>query len=120
MAGIPPIAAVRMPVATSTTGATNALAPAEATAGAVGPNGASDGGTGAQSFADTLDQALSELNGQLTASDQAMSSFASGTSSSDLGSLMLQMQEASLNLNLGVKVRDGLLDAYRQVMQLQV
>ncbi len=96
------------------------VAPAgPATAGA-GVDAAADAGGSGQSFADSLGQAFSELNGQLTASDQAMASFAAGTSSADLGSLMLQMQEASLSLSLGVKVRDGLLDAYRQVMQLQV
>jgi flagellar hook-basal body complex protein FliE len=33
---------------------------------------------------------------------------------------MLQMQEASLGLKLGVQVRDRLLDAYREIMRLQV
>lgn len=93
----------------SITGATDAAgASRSGTAGAAGG-----------SFLDSLGQAFSQLNGQLTASDQAMAGFASGDSA-DVSSVMLQLQEASLNLKLGVQVRDGLLEAYREIMRLQV
>ena len=111
---------VGAPAQVAAGGTTAGITPAATTAPGAAIDAATDAAASGQSFADTLGQAFSELNGQLTASDEAMASFAAGTSSADLGSLMLQMQEASLSLSLGVMVRDGLLDAYHQVMQLQV
>lgn len=75
--------------------------------------------TGGQSFVNTLGDALSRLNTQLASADASMTGFAAGTSA-DIGSVMLQLQEASLGLKLGVQVRDRLLDAYRDVMHLSV
>jgi flagellar hook-basal body complex protein FliE len=75
--------------------------------------------SGASSFTDVLGDALARLNGQLSATDASMAAFASGQSA-DIGTVMLQMQEASLGLKLGVQVRDRLLDAYREIMRLQV
>jgi flagellar hook-basal body complex protein FliE len=77
------------------------------------------GGGSGGSFTDALGDALSRLNNQLTQADASMSAFASGQSA-DIGTVMLQMQEASLGLKLGVQVRDRLLDAYRDVMRLQL
>ena len=71
------------------------------------------------SFMDAIGDALGQLNSQLSGADAAMASFASG-GSADLHTVMLQMQEASLGLSLGVQVRDKLLDAYQQIMHLQV
>ncbi len=48
-----------------------------------------------------------------------MADFAAG-GSSDLHTVMLQMQEASLGLKLGVQVRDKFLEAYQEIMRLQV
>jgi flagellar hook-basal body complex protein FliE len=90
----------------------------DAARGAVGPSPAADS-AGASSFTDVLGDALNRLNGQLSATDASMAAFASGQSA-DIGTVMLQMQEASLGLKLGVQVRDRLLDAYREIMRLQV
>lgn len=80
--------------------------------------GGPSGGTGG-SFLDLLGQATSRLNGDLANADNAMASFAAG-GSADLHTVVLQMQEASLGLKLGVQVRDRLLEAYQEVMRLQV
>ncbi|HEX8941140.1 MAG TPA: flagellar hook-basal body complex protein FliE [Candidatus Limnocylindrales bacterium] len=79
---------------------------------------AADGASG-QSFVDALGQALGSLNGQLVTADASMADFAAG-GSADLHTVLLQMQEASLGLKLGIQVRDRLLDAYNQIMRLQV
>jgi flagellar hook-basal body complex protein FliE len=71
------------------------------------------------SFMDALGDALGQLNSQLASTDASVNSFAAG-GSADLHTVMLEMQEASLSLNLGVQVRDKLLDAYNQIMHLQV
>ena len=82
----------------------------------VGATGAT--GTGG-SFVDALGDALDRLNSQLTQADASAAAFASGQSA-DIGTVMLEMQEASLGLKLGTQVRDRLLDAYRDVMRLSL
>jgi flagellar hook-basal body complex protein FliE len=100
--------------ATQAVQAPNAVA-GPSVAGSAGAAGA--GGT--QSFMDVLTNGLSGLNQQLTGADAAMTNFASG-GSADLHTVMLQMQEASLGLKLGVQVRDKLLEAYQEIMRLQL
>ena len=91
--------------------------------GAASPIGSSgstaETGTGGQSFVDALGDALGTLNSQLASADASMASFASG-GSADIQSVMLEMQEASISLKLGVQVRDRLLEAYHEIMRLQV
>ena len=74
---------------------------------------------GAGSFVDAIGDAFSKLNTQLTTADASMASFASG-GSADLHTVMLQMQEASLGLKMGLQVRDRLLEAYHEIMRMQV
>ncbi len=130
MAGIIPVGAVGSlvgpgmapaslggpPLTTGGSAGTSVTGGIDPTGGSGAPNSQDPGG----SFVDSLGQALNDLNTQLTSANDAMASFAAGTSSADLGTVMLQMQEASLDLNLGTQVRNGLLDAYRQIMSLQV
>ena len=73
----------------------------------------------AQGFLDTLGNAFGQLNQQLVGADASLADFAAG-GSSDLHTVMLQMQEASLGLQLGVQVRDKLLEAYQEIMRLQL
>ena len=94
----------------------------DAARGATGTSAANPlaaGASGGGSFTDVLGNALSSLNGQLSSADSSMAAFASGQSA-DIGSVMIQMQEASLDLKLGTQVRDRLLDAYQTVMRLQI
>ena len=51
--------------------------------------------------------------------DASLADFAAG-GSSDLHTVMLQMQEASIGLKLGVQVRDKFLEAYQEIMRLQL
>lgn len=87
-----------------------------ATAPGAGATGAASGGG---SFVDALADATRGLNSELVGADAAMASFAAG-GSADLHSVILQMQEASLQMKLGVQVRDKLLEAYQDIMRLQV
>jgi flagellar hook-basal body complex protein FliE len=73
----------------------------------------------AQSFLNTLGDSFGQLNQQLVTADLSLADFAAG-GSSDLHTVMLQMQEASLGLKLGVQVRDKFLEAYQEIMRLQV
>jgi len=75
--------------------------------------------TGGGSFLSAIGAATAQLNSNLVSADAAMSTFAAG-GSADLHTVVLQMQEASLQLKLGVQVRDRLLEAYQDIMRLQV
>ncbi len=87
------------------------------TANAVdGTNGDAAPGT---SFANSLGEAFANLNGQLGAADASMADFAAG-GNADLHTVMLQMEEASISLKLGVQVRDKLLEAYQEIMRTQL
>ncbi len=81
--------------------------------------GASGAGQSSGSFLDSLGDALNRLNGQMTAADASMQTFAAG-GSADIQTVMLQLQEASLGLQVGLQVRDRLLEAYNAIMRLQV
>jgi flagellar hook-basal body complex protein FliE len=86
--------------------------------GAPGVSGSSAAGPG-QGFLDTLGSAFGQLNQQLVSADASLADFAAG-GSSDLHTVMLQMQEASLGLKLGIQVRDRFLEAYQEIMRLQL
>jgi flagellar hook-basal body complex protein FliE len=103
-------------------GAASAAAP-----GAASGAGAVQAGTGASagvgqpppSFVDALGDAIGQLNAQLTGADQAAASFATG-GSADLHTVMLELQQASIGLKTGIAVRDKLLEAYQDLMRLQI
>ncbi len=88
-----------------------------ATVGSTGNAGTGQSSGG--SFLDSLGDALGRLNGQMAQADASMQSFAAG-GSADIQTVMLQMQEASLGLQVGLQVRDRLLEAYNTIMRLQV
>ncbi len=101
---------------------TGSTSPGRPGAAGVGSNSGADGAglpSAGQTFVNTLGDALKSLNEQLTRADASMADFASG-GSSDLHTVMLEMQEASIGLKVGIQVRDRLLEAYQEVMRLQI
>jgi flagellar hook-basal body complex protein FliE len=82
-------------------------------------DGVAAGQSGGSSFLELLGEALGQLNGQLTTADALAADVASG-GPTDLSTAMLAMTEASLSLQLGVAVRDRLLEAYQELMRLQL
>jgi len=103
-------------------GAAGTAAPAAGaagTAGAASTIGATDAAGAGGSFVDSLGQAMQSLNGQLNTADASMADFASG-GSADIQTVMLDMQEASIGLKVGIAVRDKLLEAYSEIMRLQI
>jgi flagellar hook-basal body complex protein FliE len=125
MAGIDPMGGVSGLLRTAATHAasgTGAAAPLGGT-GEVGGIGGAGTVTGAQdsggSFLDSLGDALGGLNTQLNTADASMASFASG-GSADLHTVMLELQQASIGLKTGIAVRDKLLEAYQEIMRLQI
>jgi flagellar hook-basal body complex protein FliE len=104
----------------TTIGGANAVSGASTLNGAGAVDG-SAAGTAApgNSFIDSLSQAFQDLNGQLSDADASMADFASG-GSTDLHTVMLQMEEASISLKAAVDVRDKLLEAYQEIMRTQI
>jgi flagellar hook-basal body complex protein FliE len=129
MAAIEPLGGVtsllRGAAASPAAGAVTGAGAAPGTNGIAGAGGA--GGVaatpGAQppagSFVDSLGDALGQLNTQLNTADAAMAGFAAG-GSADLHTVMLELQQASIALKTGIAVRDKLLEAYQELMRLQI
>jgi len=85
------------------------------------PNNSS--GDGAQKagadFSKFLNDALSQVNALQTNADAASQQLATGQVQ-DMSTVMVALQKASLSLSLTVSVRDKMLDAYNQVMRMQM
>lgn len=82
------------------------------------PGGTDPASTG-NSFLDALGNALGQLNTQVNGADASMAQFAAG-GSADLHTVMLELQQASIGLKTGIAVRDKLLEAYQELMRIQV
>jgi flagellar hook-basal body complex protein FliE len=105
--------------AASGTGAAAPLGGAGEVGGVGGAGTVSSGKDAGGSFLDSLGDALGGLNTQLNTADASMASFASG-GSADLHTVMLELQQASIGLKTGIAVRDKLLEAYQDIMRLQI
>ena len=77
-------------------------------------------GTGPQgNFAAWFDSQMSTVNQQLAVADQGMQKLAMGDVS-NLHQVMIQMEEAKLSVQLLLQVRNRLLEAYQDVMRMQM
>jgi len=76
--------------------------------------GQSDG-----SFANILTDALSTAS-QADAADKASAIELLTGQSDDLAGLLLDAQKAELSLNLALQIRNKVIDAYNEVMRMQV
>jgi len=99
-------------------GAINSIAPTSLTNT---PNISSGEGTpkAGTDFSKFLSDALSQVNALQTNADVASQQLATGQVQ-DLSTVMVALEKASLSLSLTVSVRDKVLDAYNQVMRMQM
>ncbi|WKB34870.1 flagellar hook-basal body complex protein FliE [Terrilactibacillus sp. S3-3] len=72
------------------------------------------------SFSETLGKALDKVNESQQTADQMVTGLASNSSSQDLHNVMIAMQKANILLQATVQVRDKVIDAYKEVMGMQV
>ncbi|MFN8629882.1 MAG: flagellar hook-basal body complex protein FliE [Chloroflexota bacterium] len=124
MALIGPVTGVTSVLSGSGASAVSGVNSAATSIGGVGaPAPATTAGTDASSsgnsFLDQLGNALGQLNAQVNGADGAMASFAAG-GSADIHTVMLELQQASIGLKTGIAVRDKLLEAYQDLMRIQV
>lgn len=88
---------------------------APSTEGAGGAGGISE----AVPFASVLESIVGEANESLNVADAATTSFARGEQH-DLHGTMLALSQANIRLQLVNETRNHLLDAYREVMRMNV
>ena len=75
--------------------------------------------TGGGDFGAWLTQALGRVNQDLVQADQGLQRLASGEAE-NLHQVMIALEEARVGLQLVVQVRNRLLDAYQEVLRMQV
>jgi flagellar hook-basal body complex protein FliE len=80
-------------------------------AGATGPRG--------KSFAETLKEAVSTVNELQKDADVKMQELATGKTN-DIPTVMMSAEKADIALRLMTQVRNKIIDAYQEVMKMQV
>lgn len=77
------------------------------------------GGDGNLGFGDLLKQALQEVNQASGQAEEEARNLMTGQSA-DMHSAMLAVQKADLSFQMMMAVRSKLIDAYREVMRMQM
>ena len=75
--------------------------------------------TSSTSFADTLKGALNDVNQAQLASEKKTEMLVNGEID-DLHDVMITAQKASVSLNLAVQVQGKVIDAYNEMMRMQI
>lgn len=70
-------------------------------------------------FGELVSRGLSEMNGQLLASQVDLQQLATGNVQ-NLHQIMIRLEESRLSFQLLLQVRNRLLEAYQDVMKMQV
>lgn len=96
-----------------------ARAPAPMAAVAASPAGTVSGGTKV-TFSDSLKVMLERVNEQQLKADGLGQRFALGDDKVNLSDVMIERQKASLSLQATVQVRNKLVSAYHEIMNMQV
>lgn len=71
-------------------------------------------------FAQALKASLDQVNGMQKNSQQLSERFALGDNSVNLSDMMIAMQKSSIALQATVQVRNKLVSAYQDIMNMQV
>ncbi|RLB41694.1 MAG: flagellar hook-basal body complex protein FliE [Deltaproteobacteria bacterium] len=70
-------------------------------------------------FAKTLKRFIADVDTQLKRADSMMNEFAVGKRA-DLQNVMIETQKADLSLRLLLRIRNKLVEAYQEIMRMQV
>ena len=79
----------------------------------------STSGTASTSFADTLTQAIGNVNELQKTSDKKIQELATGRTD-DVASVMIATEKADIALRTMMQVRNKIIDAYQEIMRMQV
>src|SRR5580704_12368300 len=83
------------------------------------PSSAGGGVQSGKSFADTLKDAVGSVNTLQVSSDKAAQDLATGRTD-NVADVMIATEKADIALRLMVQVRNKIIDAYQEVMKMQV
>ena len=86
-------------------------------------SGKSDGNaapTGGPDFADVLKNTIDQVNAAQQDAKQMAADFSSGQSEVNLQDVMINLQKANLSFQQMVQVRNRLVSAYHDIMNIQV
>ena len=89
-------------------------------AGEASSSPAASPGTSAASFSDTLQSALNRVDTSVASADHKATAYASGDQSVSLSDVMVSLEQANLALQAATAVRDKVVAAYSNVMNMQV
>jgi len=78
-----------------------------------------DGADGGVSFADTLSESLQKVNDLQKQADTAIEDFAAGKTG-NIHETMIAVGKADLAFRLTMQVRNKIVEAYQEVMRMQV
>ncbi|GAB2591449.1 hypothetical protein GCM10027034_25090 [Ramlibacter solisilvae] len=86
----------------------------------VGPQRITGAGTGAPAmFADMVSQGLAQVNEKLQAGQAGLQRLATGDVQ-NVHQVMIQLEESRLSFQLMMQVRGRLLEAYQDIMKMQI
>lgn len=75
--------------------------------------------TGGTSFGDVINEAISKVNDLQLESNQKTEDFISGVSD-DIHSVIISGSKADLALQMTLQVRNKVMDAYKEIMNMQI
>ena len=84
-----------------------------------GPSSTSSSAETGKSFADTLKDAVGNVNELQKNSDKQMQALATGKTD-NVADVMIAAEKADIALKVMVQVRNKIIDAYQEVMKMQV
>lgn len=87
---------------------------------ATGKTTESPAATGAPDFAEVLKNSIDKVNQTQQSADQAAEKLAAGDTSQNLHEVMIALQTASVSFQEMVQVRNKLVSAYQDVMNMQI
>ena len=103
--------------------ALGAVMTASSTAAGFSASAAADGGSGAASagsFASALKSSLDKISGDQQKAIDESQAFELGAGNVSLNDVMVDMQKANIGFQFGLQVRNKLVSAYTDIMQMQV
>ncbi|MCK9193390.1 MAG: flagellar hook-basal body complex protein FliE [Nevskia sp.] len=83
------------------------------------PVGLAGGAAATRNFSESLGGLIGEVNGQVIAADQEVRKLAVGEADS-LHHVLISVEEAKVSLGLIVQVRNRLVDAYQELLRMQI
>ena len=72
------------------------------------------------SFGQVLQQSINKVNEQQSVATSMMTDFQNGTSDTSVAEVMVSMQKASLSFTAMTQVRNKLVDAYQEIMNMPI